>query len=55
MARSIVATAMQSDLGLGSVATEVNLAPLASAVVLFGLAQIWQRGVELGDEQRLTV
>jgi hypothetical protein len=33
----------------------VSYAPLVSAVVLLALAQVWQHGVNLRDEQRLTV
>lgn len=55
VAQSLLAGAIRDDLGLAPVALGVGFNPLAFALVLFGLAQIWQRGVELRDEQRLTV
>lgn len=54
-AQSLVAVAIRADLGLDEVSTEFSLVPIVSALVLFALAEIWQRGVAMRDEQQLTV
>ncbi len=55
LARPLVASAIQNHVGVAGVSTAVAYAPIVSAIVLFVLAEIWQRGVELDDEQQLTV
>lgn len=55
VARSFVAAAIQRHLGVDDVRAAVSFAPIVSALVLFALAQVWQRGVDLRDEQQLTV
>lgn len=56
VARSFVGVAIAFDgLGLDGVTSTLSFAPVLSALVLVALAEIWQRGVELRDEQRLTV
>lgn len=54
-ARPLVAGVIRDDLGVDEPAWTVSFAPLVSAVVLLALAQVWQHGVSLRDEQRLTV
>lgn len=54
--RSFVGVAIALDgLGLDGVTSTLSIAPVLSALVLFALAEIWQRGVDLRDEQQLTV
>jgi hypothetical protein len=53
--RPLAAAAILDDLGLDEPARSLSFVPLASAVVLFALAQVWQHGVALRDEQQLTV
>jgi hypothetical protein len=55
VARSFVAVAIQDHLGVEQVGTAIEFAPIVFAVVLFALAEIWQRGVDMRDEQQLTV
>lgn len=60
VARSFVGVAIAIDglglgLGLDNAAATISLAPILSALVLFALAEIWQRGVDMRDEQQLTV
>jgi hypothetical protein len=55
VARSIVAVIIQDDLGLERTSTDISFAPIVSAVVLLALAQIWQYGVKLREEQELTI
>lgn len=54
-ARSLVAWAIENDLDVDVVTAPLSYAPIASALALFALAEIWQRGVTLRDEQQLTV
>jgi hypothetical protein len=54
-ARSLVAWAIENDLDVDVVTAPLSYAPVASALALFALAEIWQRGVTLRDEQQLTV
>jgi Protein of unknown function (DUF2975) len=54
-ARPLLARVIQNDLDVDVVAAPLSYAPLASALALFALAEIWQRGVTLRDEQQLTV
>jgi hypothetical protein len=46
-ARAWVASTIQGDLGMSEVGAPIPSAPIVVAVALVGLAQIWQRGVEL--------
>ena len=55
LARPFVAEAIQGHLGVADIRAAVAYAPVVSAIVLFVLAEIWQRGVELDVEQQLTV
>jgi Protein of unknown function (DUF2975) len=55
VARSLVAIIIQDDLGLERTSTDISFAPIVSAVVLLALAQIWQSGVKLREEQELTI
>lgn len=55
LARPFVAEAIQSHLGVADVRAAVAYAPIISAIVLFVLAEIWHRGVDLADEQHFTV
>jgi Protein of unknown function (DUF2975) len=55
VARSLVAVIIQDDLGLERSSTDISFAPIVSAVVLLALAQIWQYGVKLREEQELTI
>ncbi len=55
LARPFVAVAIQGHVGVADVRSSVAYAPFVFAIVLFVLAEIWQRGVELDDEQQLTV
>jgi DUF2975 family protein len=54
-ARPLVAQAIGNDLDVDVVTAPLSYAPLASALALFALAAIWQRGVSLRDDQQLTV
>ena len=56
IAQSLVGMAVQDHLGLDQ-PHPLNLSfdPLLWVVVLFALAAIWQRGVDMRDEQQLTV
>lgn len=54
-ARPLLAGALENDLDVDVVTGPLSYAPLASALALFALAEIWQRGVTLRDEQELTV
>jgi hypothetical protein len=54
-ARPLLATAVDNDLDVDIVTAPRSYAPLASALALFALAEIWQRGVTLRDDQQLTV
>lgn len=53
--RPLVARAIQNDLDVDVVTTPLSYAPIVSAVALLALAEVWQRGVTLRDEQQLTV
>lgn len=54
--RSGVEVAIQNEIGAEHVSTTVSgSVQFISALVLFSLAEIWQRGVELRQEQELTV
>ena len=55
VARSLVAVIIQDDLGLERTSTDISFAPIVSAVVLLALAQTWQYGVKLREEQELTI
>jgi Protein of unknown function (DUF2975) len=55
VARSLVAVIIQDDLGLERSSPDISFAPIVSAVVLLALAQIWQYGVKLREEQELTI
>ncbi len=55
VARAGVAVVIQRHLGLDDIFASPDIAPLVWAAVLFALAEIWQRGVDLRDEQQLTV
>lgn len=55
VARSFVAVAIQADFDLGDSTATLPLTPIALVVILLALAEIWRRGVELREEQRLTV
>jgi hypothetical protein len=55
IARSLTAIAIQDHFDLEQAATDISFAPIVSAVVLLALAQIWQHGVNLRDDQQLTV
>jgi hypothetical protein len=54
-ARPLVAEAIGNDLDVDIVIAPLSYAPLASALALLALAEIWQRGVTLRDDQQLTV
>jgi hypothetical protein len=54
-ARPLLAQVIGNDLDIDIVTAPLSYAPLASALALFALAEIWQRGVTLRDEQQLTV
>jgi hypothetical protein len=54
-ARPLVAEAIGNDLDVDVVTAPLSYAPLASALALLALAEIWQRGVTLRDDQQLTV
>jgi hypothetical protein len=54
-ARPLVAEAIGNDLDVDIVTAPLSYAPLASALALLALAEIWQRGVTLRDDQQLTV
>jgi hypothetical protein len=54
-ARPLVAVAVRRHLDLDATGLEVSWVAQVAPIVLFALAQIWQRGVELRDDQRLTV
>jgi Protein of unknown function (DUF2975) len=54
-ARPLVAEVIEGDLDVELVIAPLSYAPLAFALALFALAEIWQRGVALRDEQQLTV
>ena len=45
--RSLVAQAIQNELGLGEVTPSYSFAPIVSAVAILALAQLWQHAVEL--------
>jgi hypothetical protein len=53
--RPLVAELIEGDLDVEVVIAPLSYAPLAFALALFALAEIWQRGVALRDEQQLTV
>jgi hypothetical protein len=54
--RSLVGGAVRDHLGLpGRHPLTISFDPLLWVVVLFALAAIWQRGVDMRDEQQLTV
>jgi hypothetical protein len=55
VARPLVAIVIRRHLDLDRTTVEISWVPLVAALVLFALAQIWQRGVDLRDEQQLTV
>jgi Protein of unknown function (DUF2975) len=55
VARALLAIIIQDDLGLERASTDISFAPIVSAVVLLALAQIWQYGVKLREEQQLTI
>ena len=56
IAQSLVGMAVQDHLGLHQPhPLHLSFDPLVWVVVLFALAAIWQRGVDLRDEQQLTV
>jgi hypothetical protein len=55
VARPLVAIVIRRHLDLDRTTIEISWVPLVAALVLFALAQIWQRGVDLRDEQQLTV
>jgi hypothetical protein len=50
-----VALMIQDELGVEDSTANASALPIAAAIVLFALAEIWQRGVDLRDEQELTV
>jgi Protein of unknown function (DUF2975) len=54
-ARPLVAAVIRDDLGVDDPTWALSFAPVVSAVVLLALGQVWQHGVNLRDEQRLTV
>jgi hypothetical protein len=54
-ARPLLAQLLDDDLGVDVVTPPLSYAPLVSALALFALAEIWQRGVTIRDEQQLTV
>lgn len=51
-ARSLVDFLIHDHLGLPNFTSTVSFVPIVLVAVLFGLAAIWQRGVDLRDEQR---
>ncbi len=55
LVRSLVAILIQRHLGLDDIFASADITPLVWAAVIFALAEIWQRGVDLRDEQQLTV
>lgn len=55
LARSVVGIVIQRHLGLDDIFASADIIPLVWAAVLLALAEIWQRGVDLRDEQQLTV
>ena len=55
IAHSFVAIAIQTDLDLETVTATLSFTPIVLAVILFALAEVWRRGVELREEQQLTV
>jgi hypothetical protein len=55
VARVGVDVALQDHLGTERVAEGGGTYQVALAIVVFAVAEIWQRGVELRDEQQLTV
>lgn len=50
-----VALAIQDELGVEEATASASGMQIASAIVLLALAEIWQRGVDLRDDQELTV
>ena len=54
-ARPLVAQLIDNDVDVDVVTTPLSYAPLVSALAFFALAEIWQRGVTLRDDQQLTV
>lgn len=55
VAQSFVGFAIQADLDLDEVSVSLSFLPVVAAVVFFALAEIWQRGVDMRDDQQLTV
>lgn len=55
LARAVVSVALQEHLNLDQISTTMSFAPLAWAMVLAALAEIWQRGVDMREEQALVV
>lgn len=54
-ARPLVAVLVRRHLDLDATSLDVSWVAQVAPLVLFALAQIWQRGVDLRDEQQLTV
>lgn len=54
-ARPLAARLIEGELDVDVVTAPLSYASLMPALALFALAEIWQRGVTLRDEQKLTV
>jgi hypothetical protein len=54
-ARPLVGEAIEGGLDVDVTTAPVSAVPLTFALALLALAEVWQRGVSLRDEQRLTV
>lgn len=55
LARVPVALVIQNDLGVDHAFASADGFQIGFAIVLFALAEIWQRGVALREDQELTV
>lgn len=53
--RPLVGRMVEGDLDVDVVTAPVSSVPLAFALALLAMAEIWQRGVTLRDEQQFTV
>ena len=55
LVRSVVSMAVQASADFDELSTSFDLSPLAIAVALGVLGEMWRRGIELRAEQRLTI
>lgn len=55
LARPAVVIAIQKDIGVEHASAGTTSVQLLVAVALYALAEVWQRGVDLREEQELTV